>query len=307
MHSKLSPDPRSANATPWLVLTTLFWGGSFVFNKIAFREIPPVTFLFFRFSLATLLMACLCLPRLRNFNWHTVRTGVLVGLALGATNLSFVLGVSGTSVSRAGFLNNLFVLLIPLLCFAFWRERLDRWTLAGLLMALAGLWQLARGGVEGFSRGDLLSTICALFIALHIICVSKLLKDEDIYLVSLVQFATVASIGGLLFLLLPARPFAVTQVSGGALAYCAIFPTIICFTLQNTYQRYTTPTKAGLIYTLDPVWSMLGGMLLLGERLSEREWLGCALIFAAVVLPLLVKRLRERHFAIDYRAEGAAD
>jgi drug/metabolite transporter (DMT)-like permease len=174
-------------------------------------------------------------------------------------------------------------------------------------MALAGLWQLARGGVEGFSRGDLLSTICALFIALHIICVSKLLKDEDIYLVSLVQFATVASIGGLLFLLLPARPFAITQVSGGALAYCAIFPTIICFTLQNTYQRYTTPTKAGLIYTLDPVWSMLGGMLLLGERLSEREWLGCALIFAAVVLPLLVKRLRERHFAIDYRAEGAAD
>ena len=307
MQTKTLADARSVSATWWLMLTTLFWGGSFVFNKIGFRDIPPVTFLFLRFSLATLLMGLLCLPRLRRFNWPTFRTGVIVGLALAATNLSFVLGVSGTSVSRAGFLNNLFVLLIPLLCFVFWRERLDRFTLAGLLFAMTGLWQLAQGGAEGFNRGDLLSTVCALFIAVQIISVSKLLRDEDIYLVSLVQFATVATVGGVLFLMLPARPVAITPVSAGALAYCAIFPTVICFTLQNNYQRYTTPTKAGLIYTLDPVWSMMGGMLLLGERLSEREWLGCGLIFAAVVLPLLVKRLRERHLGIDYRAGRAAD
>jgi drug/metabolite transporter (DMT)-like permease len=306
MHSNTSNDPRSSKATFWLVLTTLFWGGSFVFNKIGFREIPPVTFLFFRFALATLIMAVLCLPRLRRLNWHTVRSGVIVGLALTATNVSFVLGVSGTSISRAGFLNNLFVLIIPLLCLLFWRDRLDRFTLAGLLLAMAGLWELARGGVEGFNRGDLLSTLCALFIALHIISVSKLLRDEDIYLVSLVQFATVAAVGGLLFLILPARPFVIGPVSAGALAYCAIFPTVICFTLQNAYQRYTTPTKAGLIYTMDPVWSMVGGMLLLGERLTRREWVGCGLIFGAVVLPLLVKRLRELHSGINYRAARVA-
>ena len=302
MHIKPSEDPRAARATLWLLLTTLFWGGSFVFNKIGFREIPPVTFLFFRFSLATLLMGLLCVPRLRRLNWLTVRTGLIVGVALAATNLSFVLGVSGTSVSRAGFLNNLFVLLIPLLCMLFWRERLDRLTLSGLLLAMGGLWQLARGGAEGFSRGDLLSTLCALFIALHIICVSKLLRDEDIYLVSLVQFATVTAVGGILFLILPAQPYVISPVSAGSLAYCAIFPTVICFTLQNAYQRYTTPTKAGLIYTLDPVWSMMGGMLLLGERLTGREWVGCGLIFAAVVLPLLVKRLRERQLGVNYRA-----
>lgn len=305
MHKNTRHDPRSSRATFWLILTTLFWGGSFIFNKIGFREIPPITFLFFRFALATLLMFVLCLPRLHRFNLGALRTGLVVGLALAATNLSFVLGVSGTSISRAGFLNNLFVLLIPLLCFAFWRERLDRWSAAGLLLALAGLWLLARGGVEGFNRGDLLSTLCALFIALHIISVSKLLRDEDIYLVSLVQFATVSAVGGVLFLLLPAAPMSISLVSGGSLVYCAIFPTVICFTLQNAYQRYTTPTKAGLIYTLDPVWSMLGGTLLLGERLTVDEWTGCALIFAAVVLPLTVKRLRERHLGIDYRNAAA--
>ena len=296
----------STKVTSILILTTLLWGGSFVFNKIGFREIPPVTFLFLRFSLATLLMGLVCLPRVRRFNRQILRNGLIVGFALAATNLSFVLGVSGTSVSRAGFLNNLFVLLIPLLCFLFWRERFDRLTIMGLLFALAGLWQLARGGIEGFNRGDLLSTICAFFIALHIIVVSKVLRDEDIYLVSLVQFAVVTMVGGLLVLVLPGKPFSIGPVSAGALAYCAIFPTVICFTLQNTFQRYTTPTQAGLIYTLDPVWSMLGGMLILGERLTGREWFGCGLIFAAVVLPLLVKLLRERRFGIDYSARRVA-
>lgn len=289
-----------------LVLTTFFWGGSFVFNKLGFRDIPPITFLFFRFSLATLIMGVVCLPRLSRFNRQIVRSGLFVGLALAATNLCFVLGVSGTSASRAGFLNNLFVLLIPLLCFLFWRERFDGWTAAGLLLAMAGLWQLARGGIEGFNRGDLLSTVCAFFIALHIIVVSKRLRDEDIYLVSFVQFATVAAVGGVLVAVLPLPSFTVGAVSGFSLAYCAIFPTVICFTLQNAYQRYTTPTQAGLIYTLDPVWSMLGGMAILGERLTEREWIGCGLIFAAVTVPLIVKRLRERRIGVDYRTGSAA-
>ncbi len=288
-------------ATFWLIVATIFWGGSFVFNKIGFREVPPVPFLFLRFSLATLIMALFCLRRLAGLNRRIIGKGVTVGVALGAANLSFVLGVSGTTVSRAGFLNNLFVLIIPLLGFAFWRERVDRWNLTGIFLALVGLWQLARGGVAGFNGGDLLSTVCALFIAVHIIMVSRILRDEDVYLVTLTQFATVAAIGALLVVAMPASPYRIGALSATALIYCAIFPTVICFTLQNTFQRYTSPTKAGLIYTLDPVWSMLGGVLFLGERLSAGEWLGCALIFGAVVLPMAIRRYRERVFGINYR------
>ncbi len=304
MNKNASASVTQGMATFWMIVATIFWGGSFVFNKIGFREIPPIPFLFLRFSLATLIMGLLCLRRLAGLNRRIVGKGVMVGLALGVANLSFVLGVSGTTVSRAGFLNNLFVLIIPLLTFLLWRERVDRWNLAGIFLALAGLWQLARGGVEGFNRGDLLSTVCAFFIAVHIIMVSRLLRDEDIYLITLTQFATVAALGAMLNVILPGEGYRIGQVSAMALIYCAIFPTVICFTLQNTYQRYTTPTKAGLIYTLDPVWSMLGGVLFLGERLSAREWQGCALIFGAVVLPMAIRRYREKLLGIDYR--GAA-
>ena len=277
-----------------MVVTTILWGGSFVFNKIGFREIAPFTFLFLRFSLATILMACFAVRRLPGLNRQIIKKGTLVGLALGAANLTFVIGVNGTSVSRAGFLNNLFVLIIPLLCFLIWRERVSGITSAGVLLAVAGLASLARGGGAGFNMGDLMSTVCALFIALHIIAVSKLLKDEDVYLVTLVQFAVVALAGAFLFILFepPLRPFG--PLSAGALIYCAVFPTVICFTLQNTWQRYTTPAQAGLVYTLDPIWSMLGGFILLGERLTPVEWAGCSLIFAGVAAPLLVQRLGER-------------
>lgn len=278
----------------WLVVSTLLWGLSFVANKIAFREIPPVTFLFLRFSLATLLMGLVSIRRLSGLNRQIVKKGTLIGLALGAANLSFVLGVSGTTVSRAGFLNNLFVLIVPLVCYLVWRERVSRATSAGIILAAAGLWSLARGGAAGFNHGDLLSTVCAFFIALHIIAVGKLLQDEDVYLLTLVQFAVVAG-GGALLALLFAPPFApFGAVSAAALLYCAVFPTVICFTLMNIWQRHTTPAQAGLIYTLDPIWSMLGGFLFLGERLSAGEWAGCVLIFTGVAAPLLVRRVAER-------------
>ncbi len=291
----------SARVTTMLVFTTFLWGGSFVFNKLGFRDIPPVTFMFLRFTLATLIMTIVCLPRLSRIDRSVMGKGAVVGLALAAANISFVLGLSGTTASRAGFLNNLFVLLIPLLCYLVWRERIDLWSFFGIVLAIIGLWQLARGGAEGFSQGDLLSTFCALFIAIQIIGVSKVLRNDDVYLVSLVQFAVAAVAGGILCLLMPSRPFHIGMLSAGSLLYCAIFPTVICFTLQNKYQRYTTPTKAGLIYTLDPVWSMLGGMAVLGERLSGKEWVGCGFIFGAVALPMLIRRYREWRIGIDYR------
>ncbi|RNC72686.1 MAG: DMT family transporter [Desulfuromonadales bacterium] len=301
--------PPQAKVTAILILTTLMWGGSFLFNKIGMRDVPPVQFFFFRFTLATLIMGVVCIPRLGRLNRDIVKKGAIVGLALAAVNLSFVLGVSGTTISRAGYLNNLFVLFIPLLSFLAWRERVDRVTFAGIVLAFMGLWALASGGAEGFNRGDLLSTICAVFIAIHIIAVSRVLRTEDVYLVTFVQFATVAAVGLVICLVLPWPAFTVGPAGAWSLAYCAIFPTVICFTLQNAFQRFTTPTRAGLIYTLDPVWSMLAGVFVLGERLTPRELGGCMLILLAVAGPLLVRLYLEQRQRRLYRladAEGDA-
>ncbi|MGE0155984.1 MAG: DMT family transporter [Geobacter sp.] len=297
--------PSQRRVLLMLILTTFFWGGSFLFTKIGLREVPPPYFVLFRFSLATALLALACLPRLHRLDLVTLKRGLIVGTALGITNLTFVFGIQGTSISRAGVINNLFVLFIPLISRIVWRDRIGKINLLGIILACLGIALLASGGGEGFNRGDLFSTLCALLIAVHILSVSKVLKDEDVYLVSLVQFGVVSLWAGTATMLLPTQAFSVSLQGIGAVVYCAIFPTIFCFTLQNRYQRYVTPTQAGLIYTLDPVWSLAAGFLVLGERLTLHEWVGCGLIFSAVTIPLLVRFAVERRLLARYRGGGA--
>ena len=164
-----------------LILTTLFWGGSFLFTKIGLRDVPPPVFVLVRFTLATLIMLAVFARRLTALNRDILRRGVIVGSALGLTNISFVFGVQGTSISRAGVLNNLFVLFIPLITKLVWKDRVGRTNLGGIILAAAGIWLLATSGGIGFNRGDLISTVCAFFIAGHIITVSKVLRDDDVY------------------------------------------------------------------------------------------------------------------------------
>lgn len=281
----------------FLTLTTLLWGGSFLFTKLGVREIPPVTFMTLRFAGAALLMAAVCASRLPRLTLTVTARGALIGTALAAANLMFVIGISGTTISRAGFLNNLFVLIIPLLSFLFWRTRLSLATLFGVMLATAGLTQLAEGGLEGFNRGDFFSTICALFISFHILSVTKLMGDADVRLVTFIQFVAVALWGSVALLFTPTVALHPGPLALLSLLYCIIFPTVIAFTLQNTWQRFISPTQAGLLYTLDPVWSLLGGLFFLREELSSREWLGCALLFSAILLPLLLRLSREERRA----------
>ncbi len=297
--------PSQGRVYFFLVLTTFFWGGSFLFTKIGLADVPPTLFAFTRFTLASLIMLFFAWHRLRNMNLDILKRGVIVGFALGLTNISFVFGVSETSISRAGVLNNLFVLFIPLITKVIWRDPVGKVNMAGIGMAAAGIWLLATGGGAGFNRGDLISTVCAIFIAGHIIAVSKVLGDDDVYLVSLVQFVTVAIMSGLLSLTLPLPHYVITPTAVMTIAYCAVFPTVICFTLQNTYQRYVTPTRAGLIYTLDPVWSLVAGFVFLNERLSNIEWLGCWLIFLAALIPLAVRYVAENRLIERYCGRSA--
>jgi drug/metabolite transporter (DMT)-like permease len=273
----------------FLVLTTVFWGGSFLFSKIGLREFHPLWFVLSRFVLATAIMLVVFGHRLKQLTWSTVRRGVIVGFALGITNITFVFGIS------------LFILFIPLVTKLVWKERVGRINLAGIGLAAAGIWLLATGGEAGLNQGDLVSTLCAFFIACHIIAVSKVLKDDDVYLVSMVQFATVAIMAATATFFTDAQLAPVSTLAMIAVLFCALFPTIFCFTIQNRYQRYVTPTSAGLIYTLDPVWSLVAGYFVLGEVLSGVEWLGCGMIFLAVLLPLVVRYCYESDLIKKYR------
>ncbi|MDD2365151.1 MAG: DMT family transporter [Desulfuromonadaceae bacterium] len=276
-----------------LILTTIFWGGSFLFTKIGVATIPPQIFVFSRFTVASVIMLIVFARRVPKIDTDILYRGAIVGVALGLSNITFVFGVQGTSISRASVLNNLFVLFIPLVTKIVWRDKIGGLNIFCIVLAATGIAFLSASG-GGFNRGDIFSTFCAFIIACHIISVSKVLKDDDVYLISLVQFSTVALIAGTISLIIPLKPFTLTGEGALSVLYCALFPTIFCFTLQNIYQRYVTPTRAGLIYTLDPVWTLIAGFFILGERLNTREWIGCGIIFLAALIPLLFRLGNEK-------------
>ena len=148
-----NPTPPATNRVYFfLVLTTFFWGGSFLFTKIGIATIPPQLFVLTRFILATTIMLAVCSRRLSRLDRGTLIRGMTVGIALGLTNLSFVFGIQGTSISRAGILNNLFVLFIPVITKIFWRDRIGRVNMAGIALAVTGIVLLATGGGGGFMR-----------------------------------------------------------------------------------------------------------------------------------------------------------
>ena len=223
MTQTAQPHPTMNRVYFFLVLTTFFWGGSFLFTKIGVATIPPQMFVLLRFIMATTIMLAVCSRRLKKLNVGTIIRGMTVGCALGLTNMTFVFGIQGTSISRAGILNNLFVLFIPVITKIVWRDKIGRINMAGIALAVAGIGLLATGG-GGFNRGDIVSTLCAFMIACHIISVSKVLKDDDVFLVTLVQFATVTLIAGAVTLLLPLPSFTITVPAVMSAVYCAVSP-----------------------------------------------------------------------------------
>src|ERR1035437_267699 len=126
MSGEAAPPPPMGRVYFFLILTTFFWGGSFLFTKIGVSTIPPQLFVLAGFCLATLIMLIAFAPRLKKLDRSIIRRGMIVGTALGLTNLSFVFGIQGTSISRAGVLNNLFVLFIPVITKIIWRDRIGR-------------------------------------------------------------------------------------------------------------------------------------------------------------------------------------
>jgi drug/metabolite transporter (DMT)-like permease len=138
-----------------------------------------------------------------------------------------------------------------------------------------------------------------LSIAVHIICITKILRGLDYFLLALVQCGVVAVLGGFMsFYFAPSLP-AFGPISLVALVYSAIFHTVLTYILQNAVIIHAAPAQVGLIFTLVPIWSMGGGYFLLGERVTATEWVGMLLILCGVTAPMIGKLFAGKPSIID--------
>jgi drug/metabolite transporter (DMT)-like permease len=287
-----------------LASVTLFWGATFPIVKDAISEMPVMAFLWVRFAMAAILLAMIAgrsgFATLDRRGW---RLGILLGTLLFSSYLFQTFGLERTSSANAGFLTGLGVVWVPLMAGPILRKPAAFGSKIGVCLALAGLFMLTWHTPWTINYGDILVIICSVFVALHIIGLDAFTKGYDGRALTFVQIATMAVLGccgSLAF-----EPTSWPQVWTGSLIFAfiitAVFATAYAFWAMTTFQNRTTPTRAALIYTLEPVFAAIFSVWLAGDRLTMIGWFGGALIVAGMIVaevwPLINQRAIKRRNA----------
>jgi len=283
-----------------LLLTAMIWGMAFAAQRIGSEFVPPITFGAARYSLGAAVMALiLYIRRIRQGSpalpdKKTFMSGVLLGIILTCASLLQQVGIQLTGAGHAGFLTSLYVVLVPVFGSIIFRTRTQKGVILSLLLTVPALYLLCgdRNGVS-LSVGDSAVILCAVFWAMHILVTDKLAANADPLTLCFVQFATSGALCLPLALIFEGGGFASVGQAIVPILYIGIFSTAAGYTLQTIGQRSAPPAHAALVLSMESVFSVLGGVLLLGERLSLRSFFGCALMLTAVIISQISTSRRE--------------
>ncbi|MDO4459255.1 MAG: DMT family transporter [Clostridia bacterium] len=278
-----------------LAITAFIWGTSFVAQSIGMDYIEPFTFTAARSFVGSLVL----IPVILVLKWKKVigkegnwlKGGIICGVFLFFASVCQQFGILYTSAGEAGFLTALYIVIVPVLGI-FMGKRAGAKVWIAVAVSLVGAFLLSvKDGFE-VSRGVWWLLACAVLFSFHILVCDKYGSEANPVKVSCVQFFT-CGVLSLIFALVLETPtvYAVSDAIVPIL-YCGVMSSGVAYTLQIVGQRYTQPTVASLILSLESVFSALAGWIILNEVLSTKQLIGCVLVFTAVVLAQLPAKLK---------------
>ncbi len=278
-----------------LLIAAVIWGTAFVFQRSGMEDIGPLAFCGARTTLSALVVGPIALWRIRNTPFpsreerrrylrHTVIGGLCCGIFLTLAGTAQQMGLVYTTAGKGGFLSAMYMLPIPFLNLLFFRKRVQ-WTVwVAVAIAVGGMYLLCLSESFRLEQGDSLMCISALLFSFHILCCDYFAPKGDPIGITAIQFATVAAISWPLSFLFEEPTGAGLLGAGISILYCGLMSGGVGYTFQMIAQRHTDPVPASLLMSLESVFAVIAGALLLQERMSTRELLGCLVIFAAVIL-----------------------
>lgn len=289
-----------------LSLTAFIWGTAFVAQSTGMDYIGPFTFSCLRNLMggAFLIPCIMILDKLGSGESKEKRRahskeerkelligGIACGIALFVASNLQQFGIQYTSAGKAGFITALYIVLVPIFGL-FFRKKIGMKVWISIMLAIVGLYFLCI--TEGFTigKGDLYVFLCAIGFAIHIMIIDYFSSKVDGVRMSCIQFWITGSLSAIPMLIFE-TPTLSAIISGFLpLAYAGIMSSGVAYTLQIVGQKDADPTLASLILSLESVFAVLAGWMILGEQLSMRELTGCALMFAAIILSQLPDKTR---------------
>ena len=279
----------------FLFLCSLFWGMAFAAQSNAMNYMGPYTFVFLRsaitslvlFSVHPLMVRTRMIPAENRENRASLwKVGALCGVFLVAATLLQQIGLVTTSTAKSGFITALYIVIVPILGL-FIGKKPQITILLGVPMSLVGLYFLCMKDALRIDPGDLLTFFSAIVFALHILVIDRFGGNLDSVKLSAVQFLFAAVCSGILAFTLETPAFENFAACWTSVVYVAVFSGALGYTLQIAGQKSTDPTIASLIMCLESVFAAVGGWILLDQRLSGHEMLGCALMLGASIVALI--------------------
>lgn len=279
-----------------LLLAAFFWGTTFVAQRSVTDVMGPFTFNGIRSMIGSGVLLPLVLTIGKAPADETGRTtpvskqflyGGLCGVCLFlATNLQQI-GIQYTTAGKSGFVTALYVVLVPVFGWLFLKKN-NGWHLwVSVAMAAVGLYLLCVK--EGFSvqKGDVITFFCAIVFAVHILTVDKVSDKIAGVTLSCIQFFVSGVLSLIAMCLFETPTWSAVTSSVQPLLYAGILSCGVAYTLQIVGQKHTDPTVASLLMSLESVFAVLAGWLVLDETLAPGETVGCVVMFAAIVLAQL--------------------
>ena len=287
---------KNASGSLLLLLTALIWGTAFVAQRFGMNFVGPLTFQAARTLLGCVALLPVVLWRKKRlgaaFRMPSLKASLCCGLLLTGASTLQQIGLTTVPAGKAGFITALYVVLVPVLGF-FLGRRTNRRTWIGVALSVAGLYLLSSISSLSVSVGELLIMVCAVLYALQILAIDRFAPDCDGVALSLMQFLVAGLVPLPIALAVEHPQWQQLWDARLAVFYTGVFSCGIAYTLQILGQRRTPPALASLIMSLESVFSLIFGVLLLHETMTGRELLGCALMLSAVVLSQL-SEMRKR-------------
>ena len=300
-----------------LLLTATIWGVAFVAQSVGMDYVGPFTFNMVRSLIGGIvLIPCIfLLGRLNSpekyMQKEKAKVGILNdraskaderktllkgGICCGilfslATNIQQI-GIQYTTVGRAGFITACYIVIVPILGLVFFHKKSRALIWGAVALALVGLYLLCMTDDFGIGKGDILVLICSVLFSLHILVIDHFSPKVDGVKMACIQFWVCA-----VFSAVPAFLTETIRISGllaawAPILYAGVLSCGVAYTLQIIGQKNMNPTVASLILSLESCISVLAGWVILGQKLTAREILGCVLMFGAIVLAQMPEKRR---------------
>lgn len=271
-----------------IVLVALFWGSTYFLTKMAVAELEPFNLTALRFGTAFIITALFFFKRIRNADRTVIKYSIILGVLAVIAVLSMTFGVQYTTASNAGFLISLSVVMIPLISVVVLKKRIRAKLLLSVILATIGIVCLTLNEQLTINKGDILCILCATSFAVQVLIMERIPKSADSVAIGALQLGITAVVNFILSFFLENFTVPRDLKVWGVIVILGVFCTAFCYIIQIYALKNTSAIQAGIILSLEPVFSAIFAYIFLGELLSKQGYIGAILLFISVILAGIV-------------------